>query len=214
VQCLRKRFQFSWLCKASDNASRAKRKRAGKVNVGSLFSGIGGIIKSNACNSIMVNKYTYQPPCSKEKLIEFYVKDNMSQVEIAQSLGVSQKVIWKAMIRFNIKTRPQIKRNQFGEKNSSWKGGKTIHYNGKYIYQLAYGHPKAKTFPYVFEHILVMEKRLGRYLNDGEIIHHKNGNRKDNRIENLVLTSRAEHFSLHGRNKKGQMLRGGDVIAQ
>lgn len=47
----------------------------------------------------------------------------MSQVEVADELGLSQKVIWKLMINHDIPRRPQVKRDQRGAKNSSWKGG-------------------------------------------------------------------------------------------
>lgn len=49
------------------------------------------------------------------------------------------------------------------------------------------GHPREAKSNYVFEHILVMEEKIGRYLEEKENIHHINGVRDDNRIENLEL---------------------------
>lgn len=74
----------------------------------------------------------------------------------------------------------------YGGRGPGWKGGRVRHSAG-YVWISAPAHPRAKTTPYVFEHILVMERILGRYLEPHERIHHRNGRRDDNRPENLEL---------------------------
>lgn len=53
----------------------------------------------------------------------------------------------------------------------------------------------------VDEQRAVMERHLGRKLQKLELVHHRNGDTRDNRIENLQLVTHAEHAEEHHRNK-------------
>lgn len=59
-------------------------------------------------------------------------------------------------------------------------------------------HPNGdKAHGYIFEHRVVMEMKLGRYLTENEVVHHKNEIKHDNRLENLELMEHGEHTTMH-----------------
>jgi hypothetical protein len=79
-----------------------------------------------------------------------------------------------------------------GENHYLWKGGKHSNQDGYVRYTGFYDHPFANSDGKIFEHIFIMECYLGRKLFPKETVHHKNGNRSDNRIENLELWSTSQ----------------------
>lgn len=53
-------------------------------------------------------------------------ESGMTQQEVAEKLGTTQKVVYNYMRRHGINARVAAKRNQYGEANSTWKGGRTV----------------------------------------------------------------------------------------
>jgi hypothetical protein len=89
------------------------------------------------------------------------------------------------------KKYPQIT----GEKHFNWKGGKFKQDGYILIYKPK--HPFANK-GYVFEHRLVIEQILGRYLKPEERVHHINGVKDDNRPKNLMyFANESDHQKYH-----------------
>lgn len=57
-----------------------------------------------------------------------------------------------------------------------------------------------KTNGYIFEHRIIVEMNLGRFLNHDEIVHHLNDIKHDNRLDNLMVMTNAEHTIFHNKN--------------
>lgn len=92
------------------------------------------------------------------------------------------------------------------EDHPSWKGGRRVTSNG-YIEIYMPDHPRARG-RYVFEHIVVLEKKIGRPLREEEEVHHKNRIKTDNRPENLQPINSGDHTRLHApERRRGKMLR-------
>ena len=77
---------------------------------------------------------------------------------------------------------------------------KTI--NG-YLYFYDPQNPYANKSGIVYEHIKIMCEHIGRHLKDNECVHHRDRNKLNNSLDNLMLLTKSEHVSLHLLEDKG-----------
>jgi len=88
-----------------------------------------------------------------------------------------------------MKTRPSTQRGN----HWNWKGGRKRNAKG-YVLVLMPEHPNADSKGYIYEHRLIMENILGRYLTIEERVHHNNRIKDDNEPSNLRLfPSESDH---------------------
>jgi hypothetical protein len=134
-------------------------------------------LKCKNCNKLFLVYWSRREKAKFCSLDCYYSSDNFIGFEKGHTK-------WK---------HPNCIKNRLQKKKGYW-------YSEGYKMFYAPDHPYARKDGGVSEHRLVMERELGLYLGKDDIIHHKNGIRDDNRIENLELTNRSDHVKLH--NKK------------
>ena len=135
-----------------------------------------------------------------EVLFSFYNTATNSQLALALP-NKTPLAIYKKAYKLGLrKTAEAEYRNRSearsGEKSSKWKGGVTTTRNG-YRRRLNRNHPRADKQGYVMEHILVWEEATGIPVPINCCIHHLNGIKSDNRIENLCMMQHAAHTVFH-----------------
>jgi hypothetical protein len=69
-----------------------------------------------------MNQYTAHPMPEKYILEHLYYEKDLTQVEVGRVFNVSQKVVFGWFKKLGVKSRVAKKRDQRGDKNSSWKG--------------------------------------------------------------------------------------------
>lgn len=135
-----------------------------------------------------------KPEFSTEYLKSLY-EQGMSTIEIGEKVNLSPQAIYTRLLKSGIKLRSFSeaitmaskrgrKKYQTGKNNARWKGGRSVDKNG-YVEIRQDG----KRCP---EHRSIWEKTHGK-IPDGWVIHHLNGIRNDNRLENLFALPRTRH---------------------
>jgi len=153
---------------------------------------------------------------NKEWLKQEYIQKGKKIIEIATAEGRSPETISIWLRHFGIKIRRQYGRSPSietrakisaankgryrGEKNTQWNGGRRVH--DGYILIYTPDHPKADVNNCVYEHRLIAEKALGRFLKKNEVVHHISKDHADNRNSNLLICTYGYHLNLHKKMNK------------
>ena len=133
---------------------------------------------------------------SEEEISQIFelARTDMSQRAIGEKFGLSQSRI-SSLLRYHGIYKPHGRPKPKREKSVGWRGG--IHKAPQgYVWELVdHDDPMASmrtSNGYVLQHRLVMARHLGRPLTQTENVHHINGIRDDNRLENLELWTRPQ----------------------
>lgn len=166
---------------------------------------------------------------SELELKQYYITEKMTISEISKILNMAQGKIYNFLKKYDIPTRNHRETGMTGKhlteehkkiismthKGKKWSeetlekqkiaqnkgiGRKELH-NG-YVRIYFPSHPKSDKRGWILEHDLIMECNIGRWLDKDEVVHHKNGIKDDNRLENLELMKRSEHMKLHMKKKE------------
>lgn len=138
--------------------------------------------------------------CNSERWLVYAVATaglNRTGKNLCKSCGLTGRVI---------PHNPLLNRERFNlrrEKNSRWNGGEYINKDGYKMVKIYDGIKKDSEGKrisgyksYEKEHRVVIEKYLGRKLIKGEVVHHIDGNRLNNDIENLVVLKHSQHHRI------------------
>lgn len=138
-----------------------------------------------------------------EEIVALY-ESGLTAAEIGKRFGVSKEPITRLLREAGAKMRPAKKREGVGAGvlNPAWKGGRRQRRDGYVIVWTPNGDR--------LEHRVVMETQLSRPLMDSEVVHHKDGDPSNNRVENLeLLDSQRTHALRHGADNRAVLLQHG-----
>lgn len=125
------------------------------------------------------------------KRIDRLSRKGLNGAQIARELGTSPETVYQIAKREGIDITDNFHKGYI----TTWAGYRMIRKPE---------HPFADSKGYVREHRLVMEGYLDRYLEEDECVHHVDGDKSNNDIENLELMLIEDHVKLHHTGKEGR----------
>lgn len=135
---------------------------------------------------------TFRATITEAKLMEEYNKLGQWQL-VAKKYHVSHAYIIMARKMLNIFEKTITKGKQYGGLNSKHTKNRGKNQDKRGYVKVGRYHPENTKGYVTYEHVLVMEKKLNRPLEPGEGIHHIDGNKSNNTIENLYLCNHSSH---------------------
>lgn len=181
-----------------DDARLAEEYRAGKslnqlaaANDVSLDTVRKALVRQGVTIAPRGGRYREVSAEEVERMAEMY-RNGQSQTAIGQKFGMGQTAVFNVLRQHGIMPRHRKAKQ---ETHGNWKGGRT-YMHGYVAVRLPPDSPFApmcQRSGYVLEHRLVIAEAIGRPLHSWETVHHIDGNKENNRIENLQL-----HITRHG----------------
>lgn len=129
----------------------------------------------------------------QKQVVDYYLEDESRTLAgTAKHFSKDKRPIRECLLAHGIQIRTVVRK---GNQCWNWQGGRILDKSG-YVYIHSPDHPNKNNSNYVFEHRLVMEKKIGRYLTRKEVVHHIDKDHSNNDIDNLMLFAcNADHLA-------------------